>query len=440
MVATTKQDKPAPAAQGAAAKSSAPASGGALAKELRTMGGGYDAQAKRLAPGAEGRDAKAEAAAAEDTKQAAPAPAASQSFGDLDPGNRLAGLHPTFADSVRRVASIARGKGLDVFVAQGMRTIAEQNTLYAQGRTTKGPVVTWVRGGSSYHNYGLAADFAFHGGAPYSEEHDWKGLVASVREAGLVSGASYGDRPHANLDVPMTSLQAWHKKGGMRHVWDQVSEQVGGPRFGGDGAAEKVDDKKGPQSGGAAADTYTVRAGDTLIDIAARLLGDESRWHELAELNGVRDARELAVGRVLRLPTGAATKKGPSVEDVGSETQFKQRSHTVRAGETLSQIALRYYGMGSMWQAIATANGIADPGKLTVGHKLVIPRQGEAKTSAAAAKKAVPTHHVVARGETLGELADTYYGDWARWKDIAKANRITDPRALAIGQKLVLPQ
>ncbi|MCC6623279.1 MAG: LysM peptidoglycan-binding domain-containing protein [Deltaproteobacteria bacterium] len=432
MVATTKQQEPG-MAQSAAGKATSPAqaAGGAMKKELRGMTS-YDAQAARLAP-----DAKP--AAAQDTKQAAPAPA-STSFGDLDPGNRLAGLHPTFADSVKKVASIARGKGLDVFVAQGMRTIAEQNALYAQGRTKKGPVVTWVRGGSSYHNYGLGADFAFHGGQPYSEKHDWKGLVASVREAGLVSGASYGDRPHANLDIPMKSLQAWHKKGGMRHVWDQVSEQVGGPRFGGDGAEDKVDDTKGPQSGGAKSGTYTVRAGDTLIDIAQRLLGDEARWHELAELNGIRDARELAVGRVLRLPTGAATKKQPDAADVGSETQFKQRSHVVRAGETLSQISLRYYGMGSMWQAIATANGIADPSKLDVGQKLVIPAQGAAKTSAGAARKVVPAHHVVARGETLGEIADTYYGSWARWTDIAKANRISDPRSLKVGQKLVLPQ
>ena len=36
-------------------------------------------------------------------------------------------------------------------------------TAYVQGRTKKGPIVTWVRGGSSYHNYGLAADFAAEG-------------------------------------------------------------------------------------------------------------------------------------------------------------------------------------------------------------------------------------------------------------------------------------
>jgi peptidoglycan L-alanyl-D-glutamate endopeptidase CwlK len=47
-----------------------------------------------------------------------------------------------------------------VRVVQGLRTIAEQNALYAQGRTKPGPKVTNARGGSSYHNYGLAIDFA----------------------------------------------------------------------------------------------------------------------------------------------------------------------------------------------------------------------------------------------------------------------------------------
>lgn len=48
--------------------------------------------------------------------------------------------------------------------------------------------------------------------------------------------------------------------------------------------------------------TYTVRAGDTLVAIAARLLGSSTRWQELGRLNGVRDPRKLRIGQVLRLP------------------------------------------------------------------------------------------------------------------------------------------
>ena len=39
-----------------------------------------------------------------------------------------------------------------------LRTIAEQDALYAQGRTKPGKKVTNAKGGSSFHNYGLAID------------------------------------------------------------------------------------------------------------------------------------------------------------------------------------------------------------------------------------------------------------------------------------------
>lgn len=49
---------------------------------------------------------------------------------------------------------------MQILITQGMRTIAQQNELYAQGRTKKGDIVTNARGGDSFHNYGLAIDFA----------------------------------------------------------------------------------------------------------------------------------------------------------------------------------------------------------------------------------------------------------------------------------------
>lgn len=39
-----------------------------------------------------------------------------------------------------------------------LRTFAEQDALYAQGRTKPGAIVTKARGGSSYHNFGVAID------------------------------------------------------------------------------------------------------------------------------------------------------------------------------------------------------------------------------------------------------------------------------------------
>ncbi|ETT55410.1 peptidase m15b and m15c dd-carboxypeptidase vany/endolysin [Paenibacillus sp. FSL R7-269] len=49
---------------------------------------------------------------------------------------------------------------MDIVINQGLRTIVEQDALYAQGRTKPGQIVTNAKGGTSYHNYGLAVDFA----------------------------------------------------------------------------------------------------------------------------------------------------------------------------------------------------------------------------------------------------------------------------------------
>lgn len=48
--------------------------------------------------------------------------------------------------------------------------------------------------------------------------------------------------------------------------------------------------------------TYTVKNGDTLQKIAARLLGDQKRWHDIKELNNIRDPNNLKVGQKLKIP------------------------------------------------------------------------------------------------------------------------------------------
>lgn len=49
---------------------------------------------------------------------------------------------------------------IGIVITEGDRSFEKQNKLYAQGRTTPGKIVTYAKGGSSYHNYGLAFDFA----------------------------------------------------------------------------------------------------------------------------------------------------------------------------------------------------------------------------------------------------------------------------------------
>jgi nucleoid-associated protein YgaU len=47
--------------------------------------------------------------------------------------------------------------------------------------------------------------------------------------------------------------------------------------------------------------------------------------------------------------------------------------------------------------------------------------------------------HVVVEGDTLCAIANAYYEDPKKWRPIALMNEIDDPRAIAIGQSLVIP-
>ena len=76
---------------------------------------------------------------------------------------RVKNLHPAIAPEAEMIInSVETGfpKNIAVRITQGLRTFAEQDALYAQGRTTSGSIVTKAKGGQSYHNYGLAIDFS----------------------------------------------------------------------------------------------------------------------------------------------------------------------------------------------------------------------------------------------------------------------------------------
>jgi peptidoglycan L-alanyl-D-glutamate endopeptidase CwlK len=73
---------------------------------------------------------------------------------------RINKLHPLIRQEVMDLVTKCYESNVPIRIVQSLRTIEEQDALYAQGRTKPGPVVTKARGGSSWHNYGLAIDFA----------------------------------------------------------------------------------------------------------------------------------------------------------------------------------------------------------------------------------------------------------------------------------------
>ena len=68
-------------------------------------------------------------------------------------------LHPKLRGIASKfINEVEKKLGIRLRITDGYRTFAEQDKLYAKGRTASGNIVTNAKGGQSYHNYGLAFD------------------------------------------------------------------------------------------------------------------------------------------------------------------------------------------------------------------------------------------------------------------------------------------
>lgn len=111
---------------------------------------------------------------------------------------KLVGVHPLVATKARQLIERAYKGGINIIITQGLRTIEEQNELYAQGRTKTGKIVTNARGGYSYHNFGLAFDFAIlnaDGSVNWNVDEKWKRVGALGKSLGLEWGGDWRDFP-----------------------------------------------------------------------------------------------------------------------------------------------------------------------------------------------------------------------------------------------------
>jgi LysM repeat protein len=109
---------------------------------------------------------------------------------------------------------------------------------------------------------------------------------------------------------------------------------------------------------------HIVKRGENLYRIA---LTYGVSYHTLAAANGIANPNHIYVGQRLVIPGRGSTPAPPSQPPSSGQT------YTVRRGDTLSSIALRF-GV-SMW-SLAQANGISNPSLIYVGQILRIPSGG----------------------------------------------------------------
>jgi peptidoglycan L-alanyl-D-glutamate endopeptidase CwlK len=124
-------------------------------------------------------------------------------------------LHPKVQNLARTfykaANSLLERDGFEMKIISGTRTYAEQDALYAQGRTAKGNKVTNAKGGYSWHNFGIAFDIGLFKDGKYFGDHKLYsdcGLLG--KSLGLEWGGdwkSFPDRPHFQVRTGLTLAQ-----------------------------------------------------------------------------------------------------------------------------------------------------------------------------------------------------------------------------------------
>lgn len=118
--------------------------------------------------------------------------------------------------------------------------------------------------------------------------------------------------------------------------------------------------------------THIIQRGETLREIAIKY---GISVEQLLQSNSISNPNLIYAGQTLSIwsndlsvpitePVTVAPTPEPAPSTVSTTT------HTVVAGEYLSQIARRY---GVSWTRVAEANGITDPNRIYAGMKLIIP-------------------------------------------------------------------
>jgi peptidoglycan L-alanyl-D-glutamate endopeptidase CwlK len=112
-------------------------------------------------------------------------------------------LLPEVRPIARALVQKAKQSGIQIKILSALRTYAEQNDLYAKGRTKPGAKVTNARGGFSNHNFGIAFDVGVFEGVKYlGDSAKYKAVGVLGMDLGLEWGGSWKtivDQPHFQL-------------------------------------------------------------------------------------------------------------------------------------------------------------------------------------------------------------------------------------------------
>jgi nucleoid-associated protein YgaU len=171
-----------------------------------------------------------------------------------------------------------------------------------------------------------------------------------------------------------------------------------------------------------------------VVSPPADRLGAQPRHQEVA-------GPSPATASPATLPAGAPPQ--PAVTPP-AEVRF----HDVRPGESLSEIAHRYYGDVGLTDKLAQVNGIDDPDDVRAGHRLRVPQAVELTPGQQIATPRPPDapapeygSYRIMTGDSLSSIARRFLRSPDRWRHLYELNRdvIGDPDNIRVGTVIRIP-
>ena len=143
-------------------------------------------------------------------------------------------LHPKLKALIPILMEKWKAAGLNVLITDGFRTKAEQDALYAQGRTKPGQIVTNTPYPYSAHNWGVAFDFCRNkkGQEYYYGDGFFNKVAAIAKPYGLSWGGDWKnfiDRPHLELtefSSIATLIKLYRTPEEFRLTWGAKEEEM----------------------------------------------------------------------------------------------------------------------------------------------------------------------------------------------------------------------
>ena len=116
-------------------------------------------------------------------------------------------LHPNLRFKINKLLNKCKAAGIGIIITEGYRTAAQQDALYAKGRTAPGVIVTNAKGNSysSQHQWGIAFDIAIN---DPDRTYDVK-LIEEVAKLAKKCKLSWGGDWKSIIDRPHFYLGKW---------------------------------------------------------------------------------------------------------------------------------------------------------------------------------------------------------------------------------------